>query len=353
MLVDCQVLSPTARHSTSSCENRALCSAVSVGRLRVSVLSPGWVPRPRVIWGWPVHDRASPGMTTTEGERESLRKTVLYSFCCYLAPPDHAPPLLRKKKDRWQSMSLRDARNDKCLRKKNIPATPRYQNDGNKPIHFLCHHTYLVPQWLGWLLLSDLRFSREIEVALCTKKLLQSLVLEHELRTIHLQVLPEELHLSICYLLLYSPKSLTQDVAMTPQTCRTQLSRRLLKLEDWPTLCWSQVLSRFPQPHVLESNQATTPEWLSLSRKTVNNQQAFIFQRQFHITGRTVVQDMYLWNHCRPFKLLWANDRKRGAAMSSWKSFWESPIHLQRLVLCPVPGLTICVIKQSCTHFLG
>ena len=104
------------------------------------------------------------------------------------------------------------------------------------------------------------------------RTLLQSLVLEHELRTIHLQVLPEELHLLICYLLLYSPKSLTQEVAMTPQTCRTQLSRRLLKLEDWPTLCWNQVESRSPQPHALESNLAKTLEWMTLRKQIVNKQ---------------------------------------------------------------------------------
>ena len=104
-------------------------------------------------------------------------------------------------------------------------------------------------------------------MVLCTKKLLQSLALEHELRMIHLQVLLEESHLLICYLLLYSPKSLTQDVAMTPQTCRTQLSRRLLKLEDWPTLCWNQVESRPPQPHALESKQATALELANLEKE--------------------------------------------------------------------------------------
>ena len=127
--------------------------------------------------------------------------------------------------------------------------------------------SYLVLLLASWPLLSDLHSSREIEVALCTKSFLKHPWLEHELRTIHLQVLLEESHLSICYLLLYSPKSLTPDVAMTPQTCRTQLSRRLLKLEDWPTLCWNQVESQSQQPHALESNLAKTLEWMSLKKK--------------------------------------------------------------------------------------
>ena len=114
---------------------------------------------------------------------------------------------------------------------------------------------------------TDLHFLKETEVVLCTTSFQKHPWLGHELRTIHLQVLLEESHLSICYLLLYSPKSLTQDVAMTPQTCRTQLSRRLLKLEDWPTLCWNQVESRSPQPHALESKQATALELANLEKE--------------------------------------------------------------------------------------
>ena len=135
----------------------------------------------------------------------------------------------------------------------------------------LTYHQALLLAW--WPpLLSDLHSSKETEVVLCTKTLLHCLALEHELRMIHLQVLPEELHLLICYLLLYFPKSLTPDVAMTPQTCRTQLSRRLLKLEDWPTLCWNQVESQSPQPHALESNLAKTLEWMTLRKQIVNKQ---------------------------------------------------------------------------------
>ena len=83
MLVDCQVLSPTARHSTSNCENRALCSAVSVGRPRVSVLSPGWVPRPSVMWGWPVHLITSTGPTAEETEKMTILTGGLAS-CFYV-----------------------------------------------------------------------------------------------------------------------------------------------------------------------------------------------------------------------------------------------------------------------------
>ena len=114
---------------------------------------------------------------------------------------------------------------------------------------------------------TNLHFLKETEVVLCTTSFQKHPWLGHELRTIHLQVLLEESHLSICYLLLYSPKYLTPDVAMTPQTCRTHLSRRLLKLEDWPTLCWNQVESRSPQPHVLESKQATALELANLEKE--------------------------------------------------------------------------------------